>query len=44
MVTCIIIKNYLLHVGLTQNQKTMALQMLTTIGLFYFITWEDPLE
>jgi hypothetical protein len=44
MVTWIIFKNHLLEVGLTQNQETMALQMLTTVGLFYFIMCEDPHE
>jgi hypothetical protein len=34
MVTSTIIKNHLLEVGLTQNQETIALRMLTTIGLF----------
>ena len=33
-----------MEVGLTQDWKTMALQMLTTIGLFYFIMFEDPRE
>ena len=28
--------------GLTQNMKAMALRMLITIGLFYFIMCEDP--
>jgi hypothetical protein len=42
MVTWIIFKNHLLEVGLTQNGETMALQMLITIGLFYFIMCEDP--
>ena len=28
--------------GLTQNQETMALRTLTTVGLFYFIMREDP--
>ena len=45
MVTWIIFKNHLLEVGLTQNHwETMALQTLTTIGLFYFIVCEDPHE
>ena len=35
------LKNYLLEVGPTQNQETMALQTLTTINLFYFIMRED---
>jgi hypothetical protein len=33
--------NQLLEVGLTQNRETMALRMLTTIGLFNFIMCED---
>ena len=37
-------KNYLSEVGLTQNQETMALQMLTTVDLFYVIMCEDPYE
>ena len=44
MVTWIILKNYLLEVGLTQNLETMALQMLTTIDLLYFIMCEDMHE
>jgi hypothetical protein len=43
-VTWIISKNHLLEVGLTQNQETMALRMLTTVDLFYFIMCEDPHE
>jgi hypothetical protein len=31
-----------LGVGLTQNWETMALRMLTTVDLFYFIMCEDP--
>ena len=42
MVTWIIFKNHLLEVGLTQNEETMALQMLTTVDLLYFIMCEDP--
>jgi hypothetical protein len=42
MVTWTIFKNYLLEVGLTQNWETMALQMLTTVDLFYSIMCEDP--
>ena len=30
-----------MEVGLTQNLDTMALQALTTIGLFYFIMRKD---
>ena len=41
MVTWIIFKNHFLEVGLTQNQETMALRTLTTVGLFYFIICED---
>jgi hypothetical protein len=37
MVTWTLFKNHLLEVGLTQNQKTMAFRMLTTIDLFSFI-------
>ena len=44
MVTWIIFKNHLLEASLTQNQETMALQTLTTIGLLYFIMCEDPHE
>jgi hypothetical protein len=42
MVTRNIFRNYLLEVGLTQNQVTMALRNLKTIDLFYFIMCEDP--
>ena len=42
MVTWIIFKNHLLEVGQTQNEETMALQMLTTVDLLYFIMCEDP--
>jgi hypothetical protein len=41
MATQIIFKNHLLEVGLTQNRETMALRMLTTVGLFYLPTWVD---
>ena len=44
MVTWIIFENHLLEVGLTQNRETMALRMLTTVDLFYFIMCEDPHE
>ena len=44
MVTWTIFNNHLLEVGLTQNRETMALEMLTTFGLFYFIMCEDPHE
>ena len=42
--TWIIFKNYLLEVGLTQNQEAMALRTLTNVDLFYFIMCEDPHE
>ena len=41
MVTWTIFKNHLLKVGLTQNREIMALQMLTTVDLFYFIMYEN---
>ena len=41
MVTWTIFKTHLLDVGLTQNWETMALRMLATVGLFYFIMRED---
>ena len=44
MITWIIFKNHLLEVGLTQNRETMALRMLTTVDLIYFIMSEDPHE
>jgi len=44
MVTWTISKNHLLEVGLTWNWETMALRMLTTVDLFYFIMCEDPRE
>ena len=45
MVTWIIFQNHLSEVGLTQNcLESMALQMLTTVDLFYFIMFEDPRE
>ena len=44
MVTWIIFINHLLEVGLTQNQETMALRMLTIVGLFYCIMCEDSRE
>ena len=41
MVTWIVFRIHLLEVGLTQNrQEIMALRMLTTVGLFYFIMCE----
>jgi hypothetical protein len=36
--------DYLLKVGLTQNQGTMAIPTLTTVDLFYAIMCEDPHE
>ena len=44
MVTWTIIKNHLLEVGLPQNQETMALGMLKTVNLSYFIMYEDSHE
>ena len=44
MVTWTILKNHLLEVGLTQNQKTMAFWTLRTVDLFYFNLCEDPHE
>ena len=44
MVTWALFKNHPLEVGMTQNQETMALRTLTTIGLFYFIRCEEPHE
>jgi hypothetical protein len=44
MVTWTILKDHLLKVSLTQNQKTVALRTLTTVVLFYFIMGEDPRE
>jgi hypothetical protein len=42
MIIWIIFKNHLSEVSLTQNQETMALWIVTTIDLFYFIMCEDP--
>ena len=43
IVTWTMFKNHLLEVGLTQNLgETMALRMLATVNLFYFIICEDP--
>jgi hypothetical protein len=42
MLTGIIFNNHLLDVGLTQNQETMALRTLTTVGLFYFYHMWGP--
>ena len=44
MVTWIAFKNHLLEVGLAQSWETMALQMLTTVDLFYIIMVEDVNE
>jgi hypothetical protein len=44
LVTWIISKNHLLEVSLTQNRETMALRILTTADLYYFIMCEDPHE
>ena len=39
IITWINFKNHFFEVGLTQDQETMALRMLTTVDLFYFIMW-----
>ena len=44
MVTWIIFINHLLEAGLAQNRETMALRMLTTVDLFYFIMYKNPHE
>ena len=44
MATWTISKDLMLEVGLTQNRETMALQMLTTVGIFYFFMCEGPHE
>ena len=45
MVTWFIFKDLLLEVvGLIQNREIIALRMLTTFDLFYFIMREDLLE
>ena len=44
MVTWTVFKYHHFEVGLTQNDETMALGMLTNVGLFYFIMREDPYE
>ena len=44
MVTWIIFKNHLLEVDLSQNQETMALRTLKTVGLFYSIMCDNPHE
>ena len=41
MVTWTIFETHRLEVGLTQNWKTIALQTLTIIDLFYFIMREN---
>ena len=42
MITWTTFKNHLLEAGLTQNQESMALQMLKTVDLFYFLMCEYP--
>ena len=42
MVTWTLVKNGLLEAGLTINSETVALQTLTTVGLFSYIKCEDP--
>ena len=42
IVTWSTFKNHLLEVGLKQNREIMALQMFTTVDLFYFIMCENP--
>ena len=44
MVSWTIFKNDLVEVGLTQHWETMALWMLTTVSLLYFIMYEHPHE
>ena len=44
MVTWTIFKNYVVKVGLTQNQETMALRTLAIIDLIYLIMCEDVHE
>ena len=44
MITWTVFKNHLLEVSLTQHQKTMALQTLATIDVFYCIMYENPHE
>ena len=44
MVIWTISKNHLLEVDVTHNRETMALMMLTSVGLSYFIMREDPHE
>ena len=41
MVTWTVFKNHLLEVGPAQNRETMALQMLTIVGLLCFVICED---
>ena len=41
-VTWIVFKYHLLEIGLTQNQKTMALRTVTTVDFFYLIMCEVP--
>ena len=44
MVIWTTVKNHLLEIGLTHNEETMALRMLTTVDLFHGIMCEDPHE
>ena len=44
MATWTIFKNHLMETCLTENRKTLALRMLTTVGLFYLTTCEYPHE
>ena len=44
MVAWTISKKHVMEVGLTRNEETMALRMLTSIGLFDFIICEGPHE
>ena len=44
MITWIIFQNHLVEVGLTQNQKAMALRTLTTADFFYSIMYENLRE
>ena len=43
-VTWLFSKKHLLDVGLTQNQETMALQVITTVDLFYFVMNRNSLK
>ena len=44
MVTWIIFKNHMLEVGLTQKWEIVALRILTTVDLFYYVVLEDSHE